>query len=170
MSEINQYLYRIQPARPEMLTGGPTPEEERATSLHFSYLQELLAAGAEYLLDGTEADERRGHDGSLHPRIADHGQAFEAEHEGVEGDADQGDEQHRHEHGRRVEGNLHLHDQVTEPFLGLDEFADDRDYGRLDGPHADGLTHRSAPPLAAVHAIESGRQRKHNRKSSERPP
>ena len=54
MSEIKQYLYRIQPARPEMLTGGATPEEQHATSLHSDYRQELLAAGALVLAGRTQ--------------------------------------------------------------------------------------------------------------------
>ena len=45
MTERKQYLYRITPARPDMLTGGPTPQEAELISQHFAYLQELLARG-----------------------------------------------------------------------------------------------------------------------------
>ena len=40
-----QYLYRIQPTRPAMLTDGPTPEEQRIVGEHFSYLQGLTEQG-----------------------------------------------------------------------------------------------------------------------------
>jgi uncharacterized protein len=39
------YLYRIQPARPAMLSAGPTPEEARIVSLHFEYLERLTQQG-----------------------------------------------------------------------------------------------------------------------------
>ena len=42
MSEC-EYLYRIQPTRPEMLSEGLTPEEESVVGEHFTYLQELTA-------------------------------------------------------------------------------------------------------------------------------
>ncbi len=42
MPEPNQYLYKIQPTRPGMLTHGPTPEEETSVAEHFSYLQALI--------------------------------------------------------------------------------------------------------------------------------
>lgn len=45
MTERNQYLYRIQPARPEMLSNGPTENESRIVNQHFEYLQGLLARG-----------------------------------------------------------------------------------------------------------------------------
>lgn len=45
MSEKVQFLYRIQPARPEMLTDGPTPEEAAIVGEHFAYLQGLMAQG-----------------------------------------------------------------------------------------------------------------------------
>ncbi len=41
MFDITQYLYMIQPTRPEMLTEGPTPEESEIVSQHFSYLKNL---------------------------------------------------------------------------------------------------------------------------------
>ena len=45
MSESDQYLYKIQPTRQEMLSEGPTPEEEGVVGEHFTYLQELTARG-----------------------------------------------------------------------------------------------------------------------------
>jgi uncharacterized protein len=40
-----QYLYRIQPTRPAMLTDGPTPEEQRIVGEHFAYLKQATAEG-----------------------------------------------------------------------------------------------------------------------------
>jgi uncharacterized protein len=36
-----QYLYRVQPTRPAMLTEGPTPRETESVCRHFEYLQDL---------------------------------------------------------------------------------------------------------------------------------
>jgi uncharacterized protein YciI len=46
-----QFLYRIQPVRPEMLTVGPTPSEVETLGRHFAYL-ETLAAKGDVLLAG----------------------------------------------------------------------------------------------------------------------
>lgn len=48
-----QYLYRIQPVRPAMLTDSPTPEEQSATSDHFNYLKDLMAKGVVILAGRT---------------------------------------------------------------------------------------------------------------------
>lgn len=53
MSDIAQYLYKIQPTRPGMLAEGPTPEEEAIVSQHFAYLQRLLAEGVVILAGRT---------------------------------------------------------------------------------------------------------------------
>lgn len=45
MCTMNQYLYRIQPARPAMLTEGPTPQEQAIVVEHFTYLQNLNSQG-----------------------------------------------------------------------------------------------------------------------------
>ena len=50
---MNQYLYRIQPARPEMLTLGATPQESAAVAAHFSYLQDLTRRGVVILAGRT---------------------------------------------------------------------------------------------------------------------
>ena len=47
------FLYRIQPARPEMLTDGPTPQEERRVGEHFRYLQERTSEGVVLLAGRT---------------------------------------------------------------------------------------------------------------------
>jgi len=53
MAEATQYLYKIQPTRPEMLTEGPTAEEQRAVSEHFQYLKGLTEAGVVLLAGRT---------------------------------------------------------------------------------------------------------------------
>ena len=45
MSDTAQWLYRIQPTRPEMLSDGPTPEESEIVSQHFAYLKDLTERG-----------------------------------------------------------------------------------------------------------------------------
>jgi len=45
MSAVTQYLYKIQPTRPEMLAEGATPKEEAIVSEHFSYLKDLMEQG-----------------------------------------------------------------------------------------------------------------------------
>lgn len=54
-----QYLYRIRPARPAMLTEGPTPEEEAIVGAHFTYLRGLTERGVVILAGRTlNSDER----------------------------------------------------------------------------------------------------------------
>ncbi len=45
MSNSLLFLYKIQSVRPEMLTAGPTPEEDQVVSQHFAYLKGLTEAG-----------------------------------------------------------------------------------------------------------------------------
>lgn len=45
MAVTTQYLYRIQPTRPAMLTEGPTPAEAEIVSQHFNYLRDLADQG-----------------------------------------------------------------------------------------------------------------------------
>ena len=45
MSEVKQHLYRIRPARPAMLSDGPTPDEAAIVSEHFNYLARLTEDG-----------------------------------------------------------------------------------------------------------------------------
>ncbi len=40
-----QFVYRLRPARADMLAAGPTPEEERTIGVHFAYLQDLTNRG-----------------------------------------------------------------------------------------------------------------------------
>ena len=45
MTERLEFLYKIQPSRPKMLTEGPTSQEAERVSQHFEYLQALLSDG-----------------------------------------------------------------------------------------------------------------------------
>ena len=42
---MSDYVYTIQPTRVEMLSGGPTPEEERIVGAHYRYLKTLTDQG-----------------------------------------------------------------------------------------------------------------------------
>jgi len=54
-----QFLYRLQPARIDMLTGGPTEREARIISEHFAYLKRLTEQGTVLMAGRTlAADER----------------------------------------------------------------------------------------------------------------
>jgi uncharacterized protein YciI len=50
---MSQWLYRIQPTRPAMLTEGPTPEEADAVSRHFERLKDLTEKGVMILAGRT---------------------------------------------------------------------------------------------------------------------
>lgn len=51
-----QFLYRLTPARVEMVTVGPTPEEEAIVSEHFAHLEALTAQGVTLLVGRTQDD------------------------------------------------------------------------------------------------------------------
>lgn len=53
MPEKQQYLYRIQPVRSDMLTGEPTQEEQDITIQHFNYLKDLMDQGTVVLAGRT---------------------------------------------------------------------------------------------------------------------
>ena len=58
MTDSAQFLYTIKPTRLEMLTGGPTPEEEAIVSQHYNYLKGLTQQGVAILVGRTQtADE-----------------------------------------------------------------------------------------------------------------
>jgi len=48
------WLIRLRPARPAMLTEGPTAEEQRRVGEHFAYLQELCREGVVHLAGRTQ--------------------------------------------------------------------------------------------------------------------
>jgi uncharacterized protein YciI len=49
-----QFLYRLEPARVEMVTVGPTPEEAAIVIEHFAYLENLTAQGVILLVGRTQ--------------------------------------------------------------------------------------------------------------------
>ena len=56
---MQQFLYRIQPTRKEMLTGGPTPSEVSVIDQHFEYLARLVAEGVVFLAGRTLITDER---------------------------------------------------------------------------------------------------------------
>jgi len=56
MSE-SEFLYRLQPTRPAMLTDGLTAEEREAVAEHLAYLQRLAAAGVVLLFGRTQTTD-----------------------------------------------------------------------------------------------------------------
>lgn len=52
-----QFLYRVQPARPAMLSVGPTPEEAAIVADHFNYLKDLTAEGVLILAGRTQTTD-----------------------------------------------------------------------------------------------------------------
>jgi uncharacterized protein len=59
MDDTQEWLYRIQPARPAMLTEGPTPEEAALVAAHFAYLQGLCERGVVVLAGRTLTTDER---------------------------------------------------------------------------------------------------------------
>ena len=45
MEDVRFFVYRLHPARPEILSVGPTPEEAAVISEHFNYLKRLFEHG-----------------------------------------------------------------------------------------------------------------------------
>ena len=54
---MNQYLYRTQPARIEMVTNGPTNEEALVLSEHFNYLKSLTKQGVVLVFGRTQNND-----------------------------------------------------------------------------------------------------------------
>jgi uncharacterized protein YciI len=53
MPDTQQFLYKIQPTRPAMLTEGATEQEAAIISQHFNYLRELSEKGVVLLAGRT---------------------------------------------------------------------------------------------------------------------
>jgi uncharacterized protein YciI len=51
---MKQFLYRLEPARVEMVTVGPTPDEAAIVSQHFAYLENLTTQGVMLLVGRTQ--------------------------------------------------------------------------------------------------------------------
>jgi uncharacterized protein YciI len=54
---VNQYLYRIQPTRLEMVTRVPTDEEASTLSDHFNYLKSLTEQGVVLVFGRTQNND-----------------------------------------------------------------------------------------------------------------
>jgi uncharacterized protein YciI len=57
MHILNQYLYKIQPNRLEMVTRGPTDDEASILSEHFSYLKSLTDRGVVLVFGRTQNND-----------------------------------------------------------------------------------------------------------------
>jgi uncharacterized protein len=56
---MNQYVYRLLPGRVEMVTVGPTPEEQAIVDEHFSHLATLTERGVMLLVGRTQDNSPR---------------------------------------------------------------------------------------------------------------
>jgi uncharacterized protein len=54
-----QFLYRLMPARIDMVTVGPTPEEQAIVSEHFAHLEALTRQGVMLLVGRTQDNSPR---------------------------------------------------------------------------------------------------------------
>ena len=54
-----EFLYRLRPTRPAMLTEGLTPEERAAVAAHVAYLERLAAAGVVLLFGRTQTTDEK---------------------------------------------------------------------------------------------------------------
>jgi uncharacterized protein YciI len=53
----SQYIYKLHPARPEMLTHGPTESEEEAVQYHVAYLKDLSERSIVLLAGRTQTSD-----------------------------------------------------------------------------------------------------------------
>ncbi len=54
---MKQWIYFLKPARLEMVTEAPTPEETQAVSRHFAYLKDLTEKGVAILMGRTQNND-----------------------------------------------------------------------------------------------------------------
>ena len=54
---MSEFLYRLQPTRPAMLTDGLTAVEREAVAAHFAYLQQLAATDIVLLFGRTQTTD-----------------------------------------------------------------------------------------------------------------
>ena len=54
---MSEFLYRLHPTRPAMLTHGLTAAEQEAVAAHVAYLQRLAAAGVVLLFGRTQTTD-----------------------------------------------------------------------------------------------------------------
>jgi len=57
METSPQYIYIVHATRPEMLTAGPTPEEQEILGQHFMYLKDLAEKGPVLLVGRTQTTD-----------------------------------------------------------------------------------------------------------------
>jgi uncharacterized protein YciI len=57
MESPGQFIYVVRPTRLEMLTAGPTPEEDAIVGAHFEYLEELAEKGTVLLVGRTQNND-----------------------------------------------------------------------------------------------------------------
>jgi len=57
MESPGQFIYVVRPTRLEMLTAGPTPEEDAIVGAHFEYLKELAEKGTVLLVGRTQNND-----------------------------------------------------------------------------------------------------------------
>lgn len=53
---MHEFLYRLSVVRPEMLTDGPTPEEQAVVTEHAGYIQDLADRGVVTLAGRTQTN------------------------------------------------------------------------------------------------------------------
>ena len=81
MSQTIEFLYRIQPTRPEMLSEGPTEVEQACVAEHYQYLKALLEDG-HLILAGRTLNA----DPSSFGIVVFRAESFEAAHQIVQAD------------------------------------------------------------------------------------
>jgi uncharacterized protein YciI len=59
MADTTHYLYRLRPARPEMLSAGPTPGEAEVVARHVAHLKALAERGVVVLAGRTLTTDER---------------------------------------------------------------------------------------------------------------
>jgi uncharacterized protein len=57
MEGTSQFIYVVRATRPEMLTAGPTTEEQTIVGQHFEYLKDLAEKGAVLLVGRTQNND-----------------------------------------------------------------------------------------------------------------
>jgi uncharacterized protein YciI len=56
---MKEYLYRLKPLRPAMLSEGPTPRESRAVEAHMAYVKDRTEKGVIVMAGRTQVNDER---------------------------------------------------------------------------------------------------------------
>ena len=59
MPELKEFLYLLRPARPDILTTGPTPAEKEVVGEHFDHLKLLCDLGTVVIAGRTTTEDER---------------------------------------------------------------------------------------------------------------